>query len=231
MIQLHARPRSAHDRVSSPFRACEPRSCRDREGEDAGRHPLFILCSQCRSRPATSPHRALAAARCTTSVFTASTPPHTVSRRARRSLRVGRQQWRTPLCRGRRNGERDTALPGDRLATFTTSFGATDASRYEIVAPGTPRTRPGLRNRRDARASSNHRRSHAQTALQGARSVRSELEYFSDCVLNDRDPEHRPPKDWLTCRSSKRFANRSRRAGRCACAFERMRRHAVTIRL
>ena len=100
-------------------------------------------------------------------------------RRTRRSLRVGGQQWRTPLCRGRRNGERDTALPGDRLATFTTSFGAADVSRYEIV--GT-KGRLALDPAYEIGETLVHHQTidgqHAQTSLQGARPVRSGIGVF-----------------------------------------------------
>lgn len=80
--------------------------------------------------------------------------------------------------------------PGDRLATFTTSFGAADASRYEIV--GT-KGRLAL----DPAYEIGETLVHHQTIDGRTRKQRfkardqfaPELEYFSDCVLNDREPE------------------------------------------
>lgn len=80
--------------------------------------------------------------------------------------------------------------PGDRLATFTTSFGATDVSQYEIVG-----TKGSLAL--DPAYEIGETLVHHQT-IDGKTSKRSfkardqfapELEYFSDCVLNDREPE------------------------------------------
>lgn len=81
-------------------------------------------------------------------------------------------------------------FPGDRLATFTCSFGAPKASVYEIVGSrGSLRAAPAYGYAEDLRhvltiGGKAHERvfpQHDQFAPQ--------LLYFSDCILNDREPE------------------------------------------
>ncbi|MGQ0640305.1 MAG: Gfo/Idh/MocA family oxidoreductase [Gemmatimonadaceae bacterium] len=80
--------------------------------------------------------------------------------------------------------------PGERLATFVTSFGAADSSRYEIV--GT-KGRLAL----DPAYEIGETLVHHQTIDGRTRTKRffkrdqfaPELEYFSDCVLTDKQPE------------------------------------------
>jgi glucose-fructose oxidoreductase len=43
------------------------------------------------------------------------------------------QQQRCPVFRSGRDGQRRLVFPKDRLATFVCSFGASDASTYQIV--------------------------------------------------------------------------------------------------
>jgi glucose-fructose oxidoreductase len=80
--------------------------------------------------------------------------------------------------------------PGDRLATFTTSFGAADTSRYEIVGTkGTLTVDPAYEIGETL--------VHHQTIDGRTRKHRftrrdqfaPELEYFADCILQDREPE------------------------------------------
>jgi len=81
-------------------------------------------------------------------------------------------------------------FPGDRLATFTCSFGANDVSTYQIVGTkGTLRLEPAY----DLASTLKY-----QLTIQGKTKERSfpkrdqfapELLYFSDCILDGRDPE------------------------------------------
>ena len=80
--------------------------------------------------------------------------------------------------------------PGDRLATFTTSFGAADTSRYEIIGTkGTLIVDPAYEIGETL--------VHHQTIDDRTRKHRftrrdqfaPELEYFADCILQDREPE------------------------------------------
>jgi len=81
-------------------------------------------------------------------------------------------------------------FPHDRLATFTCSFGAADISAYEVVGTkGTLRLDPAYEL---AEALKHDLRLNGKTAVRtfGKRDqFAPELLYFSDCVLNGRDPE------------------------------------------
>jgi len=80
--------------------------------------------------------------------------------------------------------------PGDRLATFVTSFGAADSSRYQFIG-----TKGHLAL--DPAYEIGETLVHHQTSDGRTRKRRffkrdqfaPELEYFSDCVLNDKAPE------------------------------------------
>jgi glucose-fructose oxidoreductase len=80
--------------------------------------------------------------------------------------------------------------PGDRLATFTASFGAADRSMYEIVGTkGSLRVEPAYE----------YAEGLAHSLTIGDRTTKkrfgkrdqfaAEIEYFSDCVLRGRQPE------------------------------------------
>ena len=81
-------------------------------------------------------------------------------------------------------------FPEDRLATFTSSFGAGDTSEYEVVGTkGVLRVKHAYEYAESAtmevtaqeRTEKRKYRSHDQFA--------AELIYFSDCILNDRNLE------------------------------------------
>jgi glucose-fructose oxidoreductase len=81
-------------------------------------------------------------------------------------------------------------FPEDRLATFTSSFGAGDTSEYEVVGTkGVLRVKHAYEYAESAtmevtaqeRTEKRKYRQHDQFA--------AELIYFSDCILNDRNPE------------------------------------------
>lgn len=81
-------------------------------------------------------------------------------------------------------------FPGNRLATFACSFGAADASAYEVIGTkGHVRMDPafeyvgGLTQHITLNGKSRSRR------YEGGDQFAPELLYFSDCILNDRDPE------------------------------------------
>ncbi|MGQ0538404.1 MAG: Gfo/Idh/MocA family oxidoreductase [Gemmatimonadaceae bacterium] len=80
--------------------------------------------------------------------------------------------------------------PGDRLATFATSFGAADTSRYELVGTkGRLAVDPAYEI---AEKLVHHETVDGRTRERSYRArdqFAPELEYFSDCVLNDRVPE------------------------------------------
>jgi predicted dehydrogenase len=81
-------------------------------------------------------------------------------------------------------------FPGERLANFTCSFGATDVSAYEVVGTkGALRVDPAY----EFSASLKH-----TITLNGRKRERTfpkrdqfapELLYFSDCILNNKEPE------------------------------------------
>lgn len=81
-------------------------------------------------------------------------------------------------------------FPGERIATFTCSFGAADRSAFEVVgSKGAVKMDPAYEMAGTLRAE----------LITGGRTVRRtfkkrdqfapELVYFSDCILNDREPE------------------------------------------
>lgn len=81
-------------------------------------------------------------------------------------------------------------FPGNRLATFVCSFGAADISAYEVAGTkGHVRMDPAyeyvdeLEQRVTLNGKSRLRRFDARDQFA------PELLYFSDCILNDRDPE------------------------------------------
>jgi glucose-fructose oxidoreductase len=80
--------------------------------------------------------------------------------------------------------------PGDRLATFTTSFGVADTSRYQFIGTkGDLALDPAYEigatlvhhEKRDGHSRKRRYVKRDQFA--------PELEYFSDCILNDSEPE------------------------------------------
>jgi glucose-fructose oxidoreductase len=81
-------------------------------------------------------------------------------------------------------------FPGDRIASFTCSFGAADVSEYRLVGTrGNLRAEPAYEYAEGLRH---------EIVVDGKRTVRrfpkrdqfaAELLYFSSCVLHDREPE------------------------------------------
>jgi predicted dehydrogenase len=81
-------------------------------------------------------------------------------------------------------------FPGNRLASFTSSFGAADAAEYRLVG-----TKGDLRseNAYEYSEAITHRLTvngkETRTTYRRRDQFGPELLYFSDCILNNRDPE------------------------------------------
>jgi predicted dehydrogenase len=85
-------------------------------------------------------------------------------------------------------------FPGERLATFTCSFGAADVSRYSLIGTkGTLTAEPAY----DYSMALKHRLTIGEKTSTRTFPKRdqfaAELIYFSDCVLKDKEPE---PSGW-----------------------------------
>lgn len=81
-------------------------------------------------------------------------------------------------------------FPDGRLATFICSFGAADVSAYEVVGTkGHIRMDPAYEYVGDLRQNSLFNGKSRSRRYEGHDQFAPELLYFSDCVLNDRDPE------------------------------------------
>ena len=81
-------------------------------------------------------------------------------------------------------------FPGSCLATFVCSFGATDVSAYEVAGTkGHVRMDPAYEYVGDLRQNSLLNGKRRSRRYEGRDQFAPELLYFSDCVLNDRDPE------------------------------------------
>ena len=81
-------------------------------------------------------------------------------------------------------------FPDGRLATFVCSFGATDVSAYEVVGTkGHVRMDPAYEYVGDLRQNCTLNGKNRSRRYEGRDQFAPELLYFSDCVLNDHDPE------------------------------------------
>ena len=81
-------------------------------------------------------------------------------------------------------------FPGNRLATFVCSFGAADISAYEVVgAKGKIRMDPAYEYVGELKQDIMLNGKSRTRRYEGGDQFASELLYFSDCILKDRDPE------------------------------------------
>ncbi len=81
-------------------------------------------------------------------------------------------------------------FPGDRLATFTCSFGAAKASAYEIVGTrGSLRVAPAYGYSEDLKHVVTIDGKSRERVFPQRDQFAPQLLYFSDCILNDREPE------------------------------------------
>lgn len=81
-------------------------------------------------------------------------------------------------------------FPGDRLASFSVSFGATSASRFEVVGTeGRLALDNAYEYEGDRTLTWTSKGRSGQKVLPGTDQFGPELAYFSDCVLADREPQ------------------------------------------
>ncbi len=81
-------------------------------------------------------------------------------------------------------------FPGKRLATFVCSFGAADVSAYEVVGTkGHIRMDPAYEYVGELQQNIVLNGKSRSRRYEGRDQFAPELLYFSDCILNDRDPE------------------------------------------
>lgn len=81
-------------------------------------------------------------------------------------------------------------FPEDRLATFTCSFGAASVSAYQIIGTkGTLRADPAYSYVGEIKLNISSNDKKQKRAYAQRDQFAAEISYFSDCVLNDREPE------------------------------------------
>jgi predicted dehydrogenase len=81
-------------------------------------------------------------------------------------------------------------FPGDRLASFTCSFGASDRSEYLVVGTkGSLRMNPAYEMVNDLKCELIIDGKKQKTIFKKSDQFAPELTYFSDCILNGRIPE------------------------------------------
>jgi len=81
-------------------------------------------------------------------------------------------------------------FPNDRLASFTCSFGAAERSEYEVVGTkGSLRMDPGYEMVGDLKSELLVEGKKQKTTFKKRDQFGPELTYFSDCILNGRNPE------------------------------------------
>ncbi|MGH8727048.1 MAG: Gfo/Idh/MocA family protein [Burkholderiales bacterium] len=81
-------------------------------------------------------------------------------------------------------------FPNDRLATFTCSFGAADAGTYRIIGTkGDLRMDDGYEYVKEIKQQITIEGKKKEIKFEKRDQFAPELVYFSDCVLNDKDPE------------------------------------------
>jgi len=81
-------------------------------------------------------------------------------------------------------------FPGDRLATFTCSFGATGADSYEVVGTkGDLKLEPGFTYQSEIKMRVKAGGKEHETTFGKVDQFGGEIEYFSECVSNNTEPE------------------------------------------
>ena len=81
-------------------------------------------------------------------------------------------------------------FPNERLASFTTSFGASDISAYQIVgSEGDLRVDPAYEFAADLKHHLTIRGKTRERTFSKRDQFAAELIYFSDCIINDENPE------------------------------------------
>ena len=81
-------------------------------------------------------------------------------------------------------------FPNDRLANFVCSFGGADEGSYEIVGTdGTLRMDPAYESAEDLKQAVTIKGRRRERTFPKRDQVAPEIIYFSDCILNDQEPE------------------------------------------
>ena len=81
-------------------------------------------------------------------------------------------------------------FPGERLATFTASFGAEDVDYYEVVgAKGSLRVEPAFEYVGELSWRLKVGEKETEKSFASRDQFGAEISYFSDCILNNRQPE------------------------------------------
>jgi predicted dehydrogenase len=81
-------------------------------------------------------------------------------------------------------------FPGERLATFTCSFGAADVSRYTLIGTkGTLRADPAYEYAQGIQLELTVGEKKTRKSFPKRDQFAAELTYFSDCILRDKEPE------------------------------------------
>ncbi|MGD0304950.1 MAG: Gfo/Idh/MocA family oxidoreductase [Candidatus Acidiferrales bacterium] len=81
-------------------------------------------------------------------------------------------------------------FPNDRLAVFTCSFGATDRDNYEVIGTkGVLKMDPGYAMSQDIKCEIIVGEKTRKTTYKRRDQFGPELVYFSDCILNNKQPE------------------------------------------
>jgi glucose-fructose oxidoreductase len=81
-------------------------------------------------------------------------------------------------------------FPEDRLASFVCSFGGADAGSYEVIGTaGTLRMNPAYESAEELKQAVTIKGKKRKRTFPKRDQVAPEILYFSDCILNDREPE------------------------------------------
>ncbi|MBD3884483.1 Gfo/Idh/MocA family oxidoreductase [Phormidium tenue FACHB-886] len=81
-------------------------------------------------------------------------------------------------------------FPADRLATFTCSFGASTVSHYQVVGTkGDLRVDPAYSTQGEIKHTLTIEGEKQERSFESHDQLAAEFVYFSDCILQDKDPE------------------------------------------
>jgi predicted dehydrogenase len=81
-------------------------------------------------------------------------------------------------------------FPGERLATFTAGFGAAPVSRYQVIGTkGLARLDPAFEYAEGLKLELQRGKSVKRRSFKKRDQIAAEIQYFSECVISDRNPE------------------------------------------
>ena len=113
-------------------------------------------------------------------------------------------------------------FPGDRLATFTAASARPTSRRTRGRHRGDLRVEPAYEYAEAAAPARHDRRQDPRARRSRKRDqFAPELLYFSDCILEDREPEPSGWRGWPTCASSAPSTSSARAARPCGCRRSR----------